>query len=111
MTGYPQNMADAGHEHLIWKDKSSSLEIGFRGELDDGRPAFDQLFATGCRVHVQQMLPDGWGISITAAGKDFYLAFTLEDDGHLWVRLSDMDEESAWWNGDNRQRPLPGEMD
>ena len=100
---------DDEHEHLIWKDTSSSLEIRFRGELDDGRPAISELLAAGSRIHVQQMLPDGWGISITAGGKEFYLALTVEADGHLWVRLTDMDDESAWWNGDNRPRPLPWE--
>lgn len=109
--GYDPKMADAEHEHLIWKDRTSSLEIRFGEELDDGRPAFDELLAVGSRVQVQQMLPDGWGVSITAAGKEFYLAFTVEADGHLWVRVSDMDEESAWWNGDNRPKPLPGESD
>jgi hypothetical protein len=96
-------------DHLIWKDKSSSLEIRFRVELDDGRPAFSELLAAGSRIHVQQMLPDGWGISITAVGKEFFLAFTVEDDGRLWVRVSDMDDDSVWWNGDNRPKPLPWE--
>jgi hypothetical protein len=102
---------DDEQEHLIWKDTSSSLEIRFRGELDDGRPAFSELLAAGGEIHVQQILPDGWGISITVAGKEFYLAFTVETDGHLWVRLTDMDDESAWWNGDNRPGPLRWESD
>jgi len=102
---------DDEQERLIWKEKSSSLEIRFRGELEDGRPAFSELLAAGGEIHVQQMLPDGWGISITAAGKELYLVFTVEADGRLWVRLTDMDDDSVWWNGDNRPRPLPSESD
>src|ERR1035441_3690479 len=108
-TGYDRKMADAEHEHMLWKDRSSSLEIRFRGELDDGRPALDELLSTGSRIHLQQMLEDGWSTSIAASGKEFLLVFTVEDDWRLWVRLSDMDDDSAWWHGDNRPKPLPEE--
>src|ERR1700733_3907454 len=97
VTGYERNMADAEHEHLIWKDRSGSLEIRFRGELDDGRPAFNELLATGCNLHLEQVNDKAWAISIAAAGKEFFLVFTLNDDGRLWAQLSDMDEESLWW--------------
>ena len=29
-------------------------------------------------------------------------------DGRLWIRLSDQGEESTEWEGDNRERPIPG---
>jgi hypothetical protein len=64
-------------DHLVWKDRNGSLEIRFRGELDDGRPAFSELLAASSRIHVQQMLPDGCSISITAVGKEFFLTFTV----------------------------------
>jgi hypothetical protein len=40
-------MEDSEHDHLIWKDRSGSLEIRVRGELDDGRSAFNELLAAG----------------------------------------------------------------
>lgn len=29
-------------------------------------------------------------------------------DASVWVRLSDQGEENAEWEGDNRERPIPG---
>ena len=42
----------------------------------------------------------GGGWEFNRAGKEFALWFTLED-GRLCVRLSDQDDENAWWDGDN----------
>ena len=109
-TGYHRKMADAEHEHLIWKDRGSSLEIRFRGELDDGRPALSELLGTGSNVRLEQVNHENWTISVMTAGKKFLLVFSV-NDGRLWVRLSDMDDDSAWWHGDNRPEPLPGERD
>ena len=40
-------------------------------------------------------------------GKYFHLNFGVQD-GRLWVRLSDQGEESAEWEGDRREGPIPG---
>jgi hypothetical protein len=46
-------------------------------------------------------------MGIEAAGKYFHLWFQLAD-GRLQVHLSDQDDESAEWEGDSRELPLPG---
>jgi hypothetical protein len=99
-------MSEADENDLIWKNDSSSVEIRFQGRLEDGRPALDEVVATGADVHLEQVDHDQWWIGIQSSGKDFHLWFTLED-GRLCVRLSDQDDENAWWDGDNRERPLP----
>jgi hypothetical protein len=40
-------------------------------------------------------------------GKHLHLDFGVQD-GRLWVRLSDQGEENAEWEGDSRERPIPG---
>jgi hypothetical protein len=46
----------------------------------------------------------GW--EFAAVESDFHLWFTLKN-GCLCVRLSDQDDENAWWDCDNRERPTP----
>lgn len=100
-------MSQAQENDLIWKTVSSSVEIRFQGRLEDGRPALDELVATGADVHLEQMDHDQWWMGIQFGGKDFHLWFTLED-GRLCIRLSDQGDENAQWKGDNREKPLPG---
>jgi hypothetical protein len=75
--------------------------------LEDGRPVLDEVVATGADVHLEQMDHDKWWMGIQSGGKDLALWFTLED-GRLCVRLSDQDDENAQWEGDNREKPMPG---
>jgi hypothetical protein len=100
-------MSEAEKNGLIWKTDSSSVEIGFQGWLEDGRPALDEVVATGAAVHLEQMDHDQWWIGIQSGGKDFHLWFTLED-GRLCVRLSDQDDENARWEGDNQGEAVAG---
>jgi hypothetical protein len=101
------NMADGEQNDLIWKADSSSVEIRFQGQLEDGRPALDEIVGYGASLHLEQMDHDQWWMGIQAGGKDFHLWFTVED-GRLCVRLSDQDDENAQWEGDNREKPVPG---
>ena len=48
-------MGEAEENDLIWKTDSSSVEIRFQGRLEDGRPALDEIVATGAGVHLEQM--------------------------------------------------------
>ena len=98
-------MSEAEKNDLIWKTGSSSVEIGFQGQLQDGRPALDEVVANGADVHLEQMDRDQWWMGIQSGGRDFHLWFTVED-GRLCVRLSDQDDENAQWEGDNREKPL-----
>jgi hypothetical protein len=100
-------MSEAEKDDLIWKTDSSSVEIRFQGRLEDGRPALDEVVATGADVHLEQMDHDQWWMGIQAGGKDLHLWFTLED-GRLCVRLSDQDDENTRWDGDKREKRLPG---
>jgi hypothetical protein len=106
-TGYDSVMGNPEHGDLIWKNDSGSFEIGTQGTLLDGKPALDEVVATGADVHLEQMDYDQWWMGIQAGGKYFHLWFTLED-GRLCVRLTDQDDENGQWEGDNRERPLPG---
>ena len=99
-------MSDAEQGDLTWKTDNSTLEVRTQGQLEDGRPALDEVVATGADVHLEQMDHDQWWIGIEAGGKHFHLWFTSED-GRL-SRLTDQDDESGQWEGDNRERPLPG---
>jgi len=53
------------------------------------------------------MAHDHWWMGLEAGGKHFHLNFGVQD-GHLWVRLSDPGDESAEWEGESRERSLPG---
>jgi hypothetical protein len=97
-------MGEAAGNDLIWKTDSSSVEIRFQGRLEDGRPALDEIVATGADVHLEQMDHDRWWMGIEAGGRYFHLNFSL-DDGRLHVHLSDQGEENAEWEGDNREKP------
>ena len=92
---------------MTWKKDGSSIEIRTQGELADGRPALDEIVASGASVHLEQMPDDHWWMGLEAGGKYFHLNFGVQD-GRLWVRLSDQGEEDAEWEGDNREKPLPG---
>src|SRR5258708_26352225 len=100
-------MSEADGNDLIWKTDSSSVEIRFQGRLENGRPALDEVVATGAHVHLEQMDHDQWWMGIQSGKKDFHLWFTMED-GRLCVRLSDQDDENAQWKCDNREKPLTG---
>lgn len=101
-------MADTEQNDLIWKTDASSVEIRTQGQLGDGRPALDEVVASGATLHLEQMAHDSWWMGIEAGGKDFHLWFTLKD-GSLCVRLTDENEEDKQWEGDSRVRPLSGE--
>jgi hypothetical protein len=92
---------------MIWETDGSSFEIRTQGELPDGRPALDEIVASGAMVHLEQMSHDHWWMGLNSGGKYFHLNFGVED-GRLWVRLSDQDEENAEWEGDGRENPMPG---
>ena len=93
--------------NVIWEKDGTSLEIRTQGQLPDGRPALDEIVASGAVVHLEQMAHDHWWMGLEAAGKHFHVNFGVQD-GRLWIRLSDQGEESAEWEGDNRERPIPG---
>jgi len=93
---------------MTWTKDESSFEIRTQGELEDGRPALDEIVATGANVHLEQMSHDSWWMGIDAGGKYFHLTFSMHD-GRLGVHLSDQGEdEDGEWEGDNRERPLIG---
>jgi hypothetical protein len=91
---------------MTWEEDGSSLEIRTQGQLADGRPALDEIVAGGASVHLEQMAHDHWWMGLEAGGKYFPLNFGVQG-GRLWVRLSDQGDESAEWEGDSRERPLP----
>jgi hypothetical protein len=92
---------------MLWEKAGSSFEIRTQGELEDGRPALDEVLADGASIHLEQMSHDRWFMGIEAGGKYFHLNFELRD-GQLQVNLSDQGEEYADWEGDSRMRPLSG---
>lgn len=92
---------------MIWKQEDSSVEIRTQGELPDGRPALDEIVADDAAVHLEKMSHDHWWMGLEAGGKYFHLNFGVQE-GRLWVRLSDQSDDSGEWEGDNRERPLPG---
>ena len=63
-------MADGEQNDLIWKADSSSVEIRFQGQLEDGRPALDEIVGYGASLHLEQMDHDQWWMGIQAGGKD-----------------------------------------
>jgi hypothetical protein len=71
------------------------------------RPALDEIVAGGAFVHLEQMAHDHWRMGMEAGGEHFHLKFGIQD-GRLWVRLSDQGEENAEWEGESRERPIPG---
>ena len=93
---------------MVWEKDAGSIEIRTQGELPDGRPALDEIVASGASIHLEQMDHDAWWMGIEAGGKYFHLNFTLRN-GRLCVHLSDQSEEGTEWEGDNRPRPLPGD--
>ena len=93
--------------NMIWEKDGSSLEIRTQGQLPDGRPALDEIVASGAVVHLEQMADDHWWMGLEAGGKYFHLNSGTQG-GRLWVRLSDQGEENAEWEGDSRERPIPG---
>jgi len=92
---------------MTWEKDGSSIELRTQGELADGKPALDEIVASCAVVHLEQMSHDHWWMGIEAGGKHFHLNFGVHD-GRLWVRLSDQGKENTEWEGDNRERPLPG---
>lgn len=95
---------------MVWEKDASSIEIRTQGELPDGRPALDEIVASGATIHLEQMDHDAWWMGIQAGGKYFHLNLTLQD-GQLHVHLSDQGDDGAEWDGDSRARPLPGDGD
>src|ERR1019366_10014398 len=111
LSSYHPRMSEAQENDLIWKTDSRSVEIRFQGRLEDGRPALDEVVATGAAVHLEQMNHDQWWMGIEAGGRYFHLNFSL-NDGRLSVHLSDQTDDQgkhyAEWEGDNREKPIPG---
>lgn len=82
------------------------MEIRTQGTLlADGRPALDEIVATGAAIHLEQMAHDHWWMGIESGGKYFHLNIAVRD-GALKVHLSDQGEgqEDAEWEGDDRER-------
>ena len=50
MTSYHPDMADENTNDLKWSAGNSSVEIRFQGQLEDGRPALDEVLADGASV-------------------------------------------------------------
>ena len=50
MTSYHPDMADEHANDLKWSAGNSSVEIRFQGQLEDGRPALDEVLADGASV-------------------------------------------------------------
>jgi hypothetical protein len=92
---------------MTWEKDGSSIEIRTEGELPHGRPALDEIVATGAFVHLEQMSHDSWWMGLEAGGKYFHLNFGVKD-GRLWVHLSDQVEGGEEWEGDNREQSIPG---
>jgi hypothetical protein len=95
---------------MLWQKNGSSIEIRTQGELPDGRPALDEIVASGASIHLEQMDHDAWWMGIEAGGKYFHLNFTMQDR-ELHVHLSDQAEDGFEWEGDRRPQPLPGDGD
>ncbi len=57
-------MAAGEQNDLIWKTDRSSIEIRLQGQLEDGRPALDEVVANGANVHLEQMDHDQWWMAI-----------------------------------------------
>jgi hypothetical protein len=93
--------------NMIWEKDGSSLEIRTQGQLPDGKPALDEIVANGASLHLEQMAQDHWWMGLEAGGKHLHLSFGVQDRS-LWVRLSDQDEQGAEWEGDSREKPIPG---
>jgi hypothetical protein len=66
-----------------------------------------EIVASGAFVHLEQMAHDHWWMGLEAGGKYFHPNFGVQG-GRLWVRLSDQGDENAEWEGDSRERPIPG---
>jgi hypothetical protein len=99
---------ESGYDvNMTWEKDGSSLEIRTQGQLPSGRPALDEIVASGAVVHLEQMAHDHWWMGLEAGGKYFHLNFGVQD-GRLWVHLSDQGEENAEWENDSRERPIPG---
>ena len=92
---------------MIWEKDGSSVEIRTFGELPEGRPALDEIVATGAFVHLEQMSHDHRWMGLEAGGRYFHLNFGVQE-GHLWVRLSDQSDDGPEWEGDHRERRRPG---
>jgi hypothetical protein len=45
---------------IQWQKTGSSFEIRTQGELPDGRPALDEIVASGASVHLEQISHDQW---------------------------------------------------
>ena len=69
-------------------DLVSIFKVGVKAGFENGRPALDEVAATGPDVHLEQMDYDRWWMGIQSGGNGFNLWFTLED-GRLCVRLSE----------------------
>jgi hypothetical protein len=63
-------MGEAEENDLIWKSDNSSVEIRCQGQLEDGRPALDEIVATGAAIHLEQMSHDQWWMGIEAGGTE-----------------------------------------
>lgn len=98
-------MAETEHTEIKWEKDNGTLEIRTQGTLADGRPALDEIVATGANVHLEQMDHDRWWIGLDAVENSFHLKFGIED-GRLCAYLSDQDDDNGEWEGDNRERPL-----
>ena len=77
-------MSEAEKNDLIWRNDSSSVKIRFQGRLEDGRPALDEVVATGAGVHLEQMDHDQWWMGIQSGGKDFHLWFTWKTGAYVF---------------------------
>ena len=42
---------------MTWTKDESSVEIRTQGQLEDGRPALDEIVANGASIHLVRILP------------------------------------------------------
>jgi hypothetical protein len=69
LSSYDPSMAAGEQNDLIWKTDRSSIEIRLQGQLEDGRPALDEVVANGAGVHLEQMDHDHYWMGIQSGGR------------------------------------------
>lgn len=53
-------MDETDQTEIKWEKDNTTFEIRTQGTLPDGRPALDEIVATGVDVHLEQMSHESW---------------------------------------------------